>query len=81
MPVVQFMDEHDGGGDSQATAVQQSHEKTPYWAEEPHKSRSQDSASHTWQEGLDRVRKSAAKLKSVVKKPDLPAALTMSSAT
>ena len=43
--------------------------------------RSQDSVSCTWQEGLDRVRKSAAKLKLVVKKPDLPAALTVSSAT
>ena len=75
------MDEQEGGGEPQATAVQQSHEKTPYQAEEPHKSRSRDSVSHTWQEGLDRMRKSAAKLKSVVKKPDPPAALTVFSAT
>ena len=77
--VVQFMDEQEGGGEPQAIAVQQSHEKTPYWAEESHKLRSQDSVSCTWQEGLDKVRKSAAKLKSVVKKPDPP--LTVSSAT
>ena len=75
------MDEQEGGGELQATAVQQSCEKTPYWAEEPHKLRSQDSFSRTQQDGLDRVRKSAAKLKSVVKKPDPPAASTVSSAT
>ena len=46
------MDEHEGGGEPKATAVQQSHEKT-YQAEEPHRSRSQDSDSHAWQEDLD----------------------------
>ena len=51
MGVVQFMDEQEGGGEPQATAMQQSHEKTQYWAEELHKSRSQDSDSCTWQEG------------------------------
>ena len=47
MWVVQFMDEVEGGGEPQATAVQQSHEKTPHQAEELHRSRSQDSDSHT----------------------------------
>ena len=75
------MNEQEGGGEPQATAIQQSHEKTPYQTEGPHKSRSQDSVSHTQQEDLDRVRISAAKLKSVVKKPDPPAALTVSQAT
>ena len=50
---MQFMDEQEGGGEPQATAVQQSCEKTPYQAEGPHRSRSQDSDSHAWQEGLD----------------------------
>ena len=81
MRVVQFMDEQEGGGEPQATAVQQSHEKTKCQTEEPHRLRSQDSDSHTWQEGLDRVRRSVTRLKSVVKKPDPPAALTVSPAT
>ena len=80
MQVVQFIDEQEGGGEPQATAVQQSHEETPYQAKKPNKLRSQDFVSHTWQEGWDRVRKSAAKLKSVVKKPDPPAAFTVSPA-
>ena len=79
--VVQFMDEQEGGGEPQPTAVQQSHEKTPYQAEEPHRSRSQDSDSCAQQEGLDQVRGSASRLKSVVKKPDPPAAFTVFSAT
>ena len=41
--VVQFMEEQEGGEEPQAIAVQQSCEKTPYLAEEPHKLRSQDS--------------------------------------
>ena len=53
MRVVQFMDEQEGGGEPQATAVQQSCKKTPYQAEEPHKLRSQNSDSCAWQEGLD----------------------------
>ena len=78
--IVQFMDEQEGGGEPQATAVQQSCEKTSYQAEEPHRLRSQDSDSRAQQEGLDRVRRSATRLKSVVKKPDLPAATTVSPA-
>ena len=68
------MDEQEEAGETQATAVQQSCEKTPYQAEELCKSRSQDSDSHTQQEGLDRVRRSATKFKSVIKKPNPPAA-------
>ena len=75
------MDEQEGGGEPEATAVQQSHEKTPYEAEEPHRSRSQDSNSYAWQEGLDQVRRSVTRLKSVVKKPDPPAASTVPPAT
>ena len=62
------MVEMEGGGEPQATAVQQGHGKTPHQTEEPHRSRHQDSDSHTRQEGLDTVRKGIAKLKSVVKK-------------
>ena len=43
--------------------------------------RSQDYDSCAQQEGLDRVRRSVTRFKSVVKKPDLPAALTVSPAT
>ena len=71
--VVQFMDEMEGGGEPQATAVQQSHKKTPQQAEELPRSRSWDSDSRAWQEGLDRVRKDIIRLKSVVKKADPPA--------
>ena len=74
------MDKQERGGEPQATAVWQSCEKTQYQAEEPHRLRSQDSDSHAWQEGLDRVRRSATRLKSVVKKPDPAAALTVSPA-
>ena len=77
---MQFMDEEEEGGEPQVTAVQQCHEKTSYQAEEPQRSRSQDSNSHAWQEGLDQVRRSMSKLKSLVKNPDLLAASTVSSA-
>ena len=53
MRVVQFMDEQEGGGEPQATAVQQSCEKTPYQAEDPYRLTSQDSDSCAWQKGLD----------------------------
>ena len=49
--VVQFMDESEGGGEPQATAVQQSHERTPHQSGELHRSRSRDSDSHACQEG------------------------------
>ena len=75
--VVRFMDESEGGGESWATAVQQSCERTPHQSGELHRLRSQDSDSCAHQEGLDQVRRDATKdkpkLKSVVKKPDPPA--------
>ena len=75
------MDEQEGDGEPQATAVQLSCEKASYQAEEPHRLRSQNSDSWAWKESLDRVRRSATRLKSVVMKPDLPAASTVSPAT
>ena len=42
---VQFMDEVEGSGKPQATAVQDSHEMTPYWTEETSKSSQQNSDS------------------------------------
>ena len=38
--VVQFMEESEGGGEPQATAAQQSHERTPHQSGELHRSRS-----------------------------------------
>ena len=75
--VVQFMDESEGGGEPQATAVQLSRERTPHQSGELHRTRSWDSDIPACQEALNQVREDAnkgkPKLKSVVKKPDQPA--------
>ena len=75
--VVQFMDESEGGCQPWATAVQQSWERMPHQSRELCRSWSWDPDSCAYQEALDQVRRDATKdkpkLKSVVKKPDLPA--------
>ena len=80
--MVQFMDESEGGGEPQATAVQLSRERTPHQSGELHRTRSRDSDSHTCQEALNQVREDAnkgkPKPKSVVKKPDQPATPALS---
>ena len=78
--VVQLMDEHEGGGEPQATAYSRV-VRGPHIGLRNSTNQDHRTDSHTWNESLDRVRRSATKLKSVIKKPDPPAASTMSPAT
>ena len=66
--VVQFIDEAEGSGEPQETAVELSHGEILQWTEKPNRSRLQDLDSHTRQESLDKVRKGFTELKSVVNK-------------